>query len=294
MLPPIVATPSQQLEVVEMKMSNLSKNHRLQPMFPSMSGRKIERNFPLVWKLYNAVCESSNANTYFENFKEGWNGAKRKSWKDIESDLTTLDANAWKSLKAEVIHRFSQTRDTNRGWQAAFDIINEVKAYRFLKEKFSVTELQFILKSKKKGQKTPDLCGKRNGETVLCEVKTINPSKEEIAARNNGTARNTTQQFLSENFWEKLKEKMKGAYDQMTSYDASASRIIYVIFNFDDNLNEYVSNYISQIKHKAPNLCPALVEVIFDIKPPYYSATSISPPSTILHCSTKGCTQISG
>lgn len=265
----------------------------LQLMFspmPECEIKLIRQRLPLVWEIYDIACERGKGNTYFLNFDHPWNDIKHKFWKGVESDLGVLDDKAWELLKAEAAHRFSKKRDLKRGWQTALDIVNEAKAYRFLKEELGFTELQFIPRATVNGKKTPDLQGKRNDKSVLCEVKTINPSKEETDARTNIAAR-SIQQFLQEGFWTKLRATIQSANVQMTDYgdSASVSRIVYVIINFDDSLHTHASHYIKQIKDQAPNLCLPEVEVIFDIESPYYSATSISPPSTILYCSTKGC-----
>jgi hypothetical protein len=254
---------------------------------PTHEVSKMEQYLPRVWELYNTVRQLGHQGTsYFSNFDTSLNSVlRRKCWEDIESDLNALDEVAWNKLKTEVVPRFEK-RDPNRGWQAAFDILNEAKAYKFLKE-LGCTELQFIPRSTESGQKTPDLQGKRNGKTVFCEVKTINASDSEINARNNGTG-SYTRQYLPEGFFSKLEKTVGHANKQITD-DASVSRIVYVILNFDDSLHEYASDYIDQIRTQVPSLCPSGIEVVFDVKPAYYSATSISQRSTVLHCSMDGC-----
>ena len=51
--------------------------------------------------------------------------------------------------------------------------------------------------------------------------------------------------------------------------------IAYVIANFDDNLHEYADRYQVQIdRYIAGDPVPGLEVVVFDIKPPFYTAMS--------------------
>ena len=74
----------------------------------------------------------------------------------------------------------------------------------------------------------------------------------------------------------------------MTSYcpDDDARRIAYVILNFDDNLHEYVEGYLEQLRAFVISAKLSKVEIIFDVKPKFYSATSNSPASQLFVCST--------
>ncbi len=59
-------------------------------------------------------------------------------------------------------------------------------------------------------------------------------------------------------------------------------RIIYLVINFDDRLHEGVDDYLVQISEKREEFMMPGVEVILDVKPEFYSATSVSPASHIL------------
>ena len=64
----------------------------------------------------------------------------------------------------------------------------------------------------------------------------------------------------------------------MTAYDTdnSVRRIAYVVVNFDDNLHEYTGDYYQQVESfVAANPMPE-IEIIFHIKPPFYSARAYS------------------
>ena len=164
-------------------------------------------------------------------------------------------------------------RIDKRGWQALRDKLNEAKGYNHLVE-LGCTNVRFIPVSSVENQRTPDVQGILAGMSVLCEVKTINISEVEAIQRTNGAARSINLQ-LKDGFFRKLKSDIKTAAAQMAAYDAdnSARRIVYVVVNFDDNLHEYAAEYSAQIDtFVAANPVPS-AEVVFHIKPPYYSAT---------------------
>jgi len=82
---------------------------------------------------------------------------------------------------------------------------------------------------------------------------------------------------LNEGFFNKLTADLVEARTQMNAYDANPGikRIAYVIVNFDDSLHEYSELYRLQIDQfiERGNPTPEL-DVIFDIKPPFYAAMS--------------------
>jgi hypothetical protein len=61
----------------------------------------------------------------------------------------------------------------------------------------------------------------------------------------------------------------------MATYDAdnSVRRIVYIIVNFDDNRHQYADDYFAQINSFITAKSMLQIEVVFHIKPPYYSAT---------------------
>jgi hypothetical protein len=124
---------------------------------------------------------------------------------------------------------------------------------------------------------SPDLHGWLSTKHVLCEVKTINPSDDEAAARSQLTAR-FIQGRLPEAFFGKLAGTLQSAEKQMRSYCPSSDTqsIVYVVLNFDDGLHEYVDNYLEQIRSFCDSAPLPKVEIVFDTKPAFYSATSDS------------------
>jgi hypothetical protein len=197
----------------------------------------------------------------------------------LEAELAELDSAAWSQLKEKVVPLFEK-KDSVRGWQAAFDKLNEAKTYKYL-AKLGCVELSFIPESFVPGQKTPDLKGRLGGVSMLCEVKTINPSDDEANARGQMIAR-SIQGDLPEAFFAKLSSTLTKANTQMDSYcqDAAPRKLVYVILNFDDNLHEYVERYMGQIQDFCRRNELPCVEIVFDVKPMFYSATNKSPTSS--------------
>lgn len=234
------------------------------------------------------MLKRGRSGTYFENFESSLvdNPVKRKYFFHLGAELAGLDTVAWGHLKAQVLPIF-ESRHEVRGWQAAFDKLNEAKAYNYLMT-IGCTEVAFIPVSSASGQKTPDLQGKLGTNRVLCEVKTINPSDLEAAARravaNGQIVAGSTQGYLPDAFFRKLAATLVAAETQMKSYcpDGTARQIVYVILNFDDLLNQYVEDYLVQIRDFVTNSEVPDVEIAFDVKPKFYSATSQSSASRLL------------
>lgn len=238
-----------------------------------------------------SVIISTHEHSYFSDISCPWNDLVRfKCWKDIETDLAALDEGTWNNWKLEAIKRFKASPHIYRGWQTAFDILNEAKAYRFLKE-IGCNNINFIRKSK---YKTPDLKGTLNGQKILCEVKTINRSKDAREAETKSLAYSTTDR-LTEQFFGKISKTIKLADEQMSSYcqDTMTLRITYLILNFDDPLHEYAPEYIEQLRSRLPSICPQGMRLVLDVKPPFYFAGSTPQQSTMLFCSISECKLLS-
>jgi hypothetical protein len=242
-----------------------------------------------IGEIRDGLTNPGSPNTYSLNFEDpngvGLVELKRKQFADIEEDLSGLDSAAWKHLKPQVTHLFG-TKDPIRGWQAAFDRLNEAKAYNHLL-RLGVTDLKFIPQSTISGKKTPDLHGRLGQVRVLCEVKTINPSDNEAVVRHRGIVRDI-QHRLPNAFFEKLAATLKAAGLQMASdcpTDTDIRRIVYVILNFDDSLHEYVEDYLEQLRSFVVAAPLPKAEIVFDVKPKYYFAMADSPASQLFACS---------
>lgn len=233
---------------------------------------------PRIGEIRDCVQQRGRAGHYFENFDSSLveNPVKRKHFLHLEAELTELDSAAWPQLKEKVVPLFEK-RDRVRDWQAAFDKLNEAKAYTYL-TRLGCIELGFIPESSVHGQKTPDLKGKWGGASILCEVKTINPSDDEAKARRQTIAR-SVQGDLPKAFFAKLSSTLRKADTQMDAYcrHGALRKFVYIILNFDDNLHQYVGRYMVQIRDFCRGNELPCVEIIFDVKPEFYSATTESP-----------------
>jgi hypothetical protein len=230
---------------------------------------------PRIFELRDLLRNPDTPSAYFRDFDSSiaTEPVKRKHFIDIEADLQGLDPGAWDYLKHEVAPLFEQ-KDPARGWRAAFDKLNQAKAYIHLK-RIGCTDVEFIPESPTRGQKTPDLKGQLGETKVLCEVKTINISQDEANARTAIVAR-SIQRHLSDAFFEKLRSTLKTAKDQMACYypNDDARRMVYVIINFDDGLHEYVEAYSDQLRSFVSDSPEPGTDVIFDVKAAFYSATA--------------------
>jgi hypothetical protein len=228
------------------------------------------REFTRVFELHDLVMPSSSPGPYFRNFEQSLSEIRQKlkQFRDVEADLQGLDAEAWAFLKSEVAPLLKAKHPT-RGWQFLFDKLNQAKAYNYLKGE-GYPNVRFIPPSAVPGQQTPDL----EADGVLCEVKTINVSDAEANRRHSGGVGSVADQ-LDEGFFRKLSSDLKKAKAQMVSYDGGvgSKHIVYIIANFDDSLHEYADRYQRQIDHYvAGDVVPGLQLVIFDVKPPFYTA----------------------
>lgn len=225
-------------------------------------------NLPRLNELRAHIHDANDPNAYFRDFENSLREIppKLKQFRDLETELQLLDSDAWTYLKAEAIPYLTR-RDPNRGWEQLFNILNQAKAYNFLVRQ-NHDGVRFIQRA---NEKTPDLTGRKGAARVLCEVKTVNISKDEAGYRASGQARGVTL-TLPQGIFNKLKSDMDTATEQMCAYDATASRKLYCIVNFDDHLHEYADDYRAQLEAYVRNNGDESLEVVFDIKPPFYSA----------------------
>jgi hypothetical protein len=109
---------------------------------------------------------------------------------------------------------------------------------------------------------------------LLSEAKTINISEIEACRRHNQGVGTVTDRL--DGFFRKLAWHLAQANKQMLAYDAARStkKVAYVIANFDDHPHEYVDRYQVQIDQFMVSDAIPELEVVFDIKPAFYSAQS--------------------
>jgi hypothetical protein len=204
---------------------------------------------PRLYELAN-ITDQSHPDAYFRHFEQRLTEGHTilPHYQKLEGLLSALDDAAWSDLKsraADVAHRPYR----GRGWQALFDAFNEARGYVYL-HCCGCTEIAFIPRTRRK---TPDLRAIQNGTRVLCEVKTINISKEEADRRErvaqgafevSSTPFQVTAEMLS-----KIITTIKDGIAQLDYEDPqhAARRVVFTVLNFDDWVGDYQTEYIAQL-----------------------------------------------
>jgi len=221
----------------------------------------FRKALPRVYELIGLIKDRSAPSAYFQDFDNSLRlePLKKQVWLAREAELDKLDENAWDCLKKEA-RPYLTSRDPKRGWEQLISILNQARAYLYL-QSIGCSTVHFIPRSKKE---TPDLEGDLNGSKVLCEVKTIQISDEEVSVRSGEKAGETKNEVTPE-FCRKLLAVLSKAREQMLAYDGgtNARRVVYVVINFDDLLGEYKAEYYQQIDAFLAQNPVAGIEIVF-------------------------------
>jgi hypothetical protein len=173
---------------------------------------------------------------------------KREYFEKREVDLEGLDEGAWAVIK-EKLKRWPKARThEQRTMEPLYEILNEAKGYNYLK-RMGCLNIRFISVSTRPNEKTPDLAAEHRGQPVLCDVKTINRSYNEVErARTGGVA--TSPERVPDELVAKIRRTAESALAQIVSYDPSSTteKIVFVVVNYDEP--EYITMYQGQIKHE--------------------------------------------
>jgi hypothetical protein len=205
----------------------------------------------------------------------------KEFWLAREKELRGLDVVSWEFLKKES-RPYLTRRDQKRGWHQLFTILNQARAYNYLRD-IGCLSVQFIPRATLKGAETPDLQAELNGLRVLCEVKTINVSDEEAVARADFKARMTTGR-LEPGFFKKLTSDLKKAKKQMDTYDprTNVRRIVYLVVNFDDLLGDCNKQHFKQIDQYLEEIPLPGTEVVFhNQKTPLHKSIAMTAASVV-------------
>ncbi len=221
---------------------------------------------PRLYELRDLKPDPTSPNVYFQNFEQHVRESPHhveQIYLRWEKELQGLDSNAWEFLKGEASPYLVHKDRSGRGWQQLFDILNQARAYNYLRT-LSCSNVRFIPRAEKQGLRTPDLEAVLGPERILCEVKTVSISQEEVRARNDFTVRSIAIR-LEGGFFRKLRSDILDAKDQMHAYDAmgTAQRYVYINPCFDDFLAQCKEEYFRQIdQYLSDNPIPA-VKLIF-------------------------------
>lgn len=202
---------------------------------------------PRVYELMDCIADPESPDAYFQDFEEGLANLaeKRDAFLRLERVLRELDTSGWEDLKRRAVPLLTKRDKTGRGWKQLFDILNEARGYKYLKS-IGCTGVRFIPPLL---TQTPDLEAVSGANRVLCEVKTINPSDEEIAARNGPPNVRSLPMPLTHGFFRKLSKTVEDAKQQMATYDPPHEfiHIVYLNLSFDDVFAECKELYFQQI-----------------------------------------------
>lgn len=203
---------------------------------------------PRFFELKDLLIDPFCADSYFQDFEQHLaDRACFATFARWEGELQSLDTEAWGSLKSKASYYVSHGNKNGRAWQQLFDVLGEALAYNYLRRIARCTKVRFIDQSDKR---TPDLEGILDHERILCEVKTINISEDEVGARRTVAAVRQTSNQLGEGFFRKLDSDIRSAKDQLQTYDATSESQHLVYFNvcFDDFFALYEVDYLQQIE----------------------------------------------
>ena len=219
--------------------------------------------FSRVCQLIDLIEDCSHPDSYFQNFEQTIENEvqKRSVWLAREKELQRLDREAWHFLKNEVFPYLSACNHYGRGWEQLISILNQARAYNFLLD-LGCSEIRFIPRIK--GKETPDLEATLDDNPIICEVKTINKSIQEVKARQRGEARKISASLEPE-FFNKIISALRKAKSQMASYNNAPKvrHIAFMVINFDDLLGEYKTNYYEEIDRYLDRMDIGEIEVVF-------------------------------
>lgn len=216
-----------------------------------------------LYELKDSIGDKTESTAYFQNFDEKLSSSDhiRATYLRLEYVLQELDVVAWSHLKEEACKRLCLRDKHGRGWQQLFDILNEAKAYRYLKV-IGGSKISFIPRAE---WRTPDLVCALNSNRLICEVKTINISDEEASARTGPPKARSIDALLSDGFLRKFDSTVETAKQQLLAFDAAPAtvRMVYLNIIFDDFLAENKQVYFKQIDDELSKAPIEGVKIVF-------------------------------
>jgi hypothetical protein len=211
----------------------------------------FKKEFPRIYELLDQIEDPKSLNVFWRNFdvnlKEYW---FREMCLPYEKALQTLDFAAWEFLKKEAsAYQIIWDEENGRGQQQLINILNQARAYSFLRNEIGCSDIHFIPWSKIQGVSSPDLEGSLGQIKVICEVKTINISNDEVSLRQKRKTVRNKYIPLEEGFFDKLMYDIKVAKNQIEAYDKDkqAIHIVYIILNLDNFWGEHKEKHYQEI-----------------------------------------------
>lgn len=249
-------------------------------------GMSVRREFPRMFEIRDAMKTPEHADSYFRDFESSLvkRPEKRRALLKVEQLLSVLDDVAWSDIKDRALPLALHWVE-GRGWEALFNLFNEIRGYKFLKES-GCSAIQFV---ERKSSKTPDLEARRDGRRVLCEVKTFNVAEEEAAYR----AATTRGEFntrevegrLDDGFLAgKLAGTIARAVAQIESEDPTreALRYVFCVINFNDWVGDNQPQYVAQIDDHLGREPLGETQVVFFLASNLFERTFTMRHATVL------------
>jgi hypothetical protein len=237
------------------------QRHETQEVRGSVGRATFRRQLPRSYELKDLLTDPSHPDAYFQNFEDRLQEETCfETFALWEKKLQGLDPAAWEALKRKAFH-YLERRHNGRGWQQLFDVLGEASAFNYLRESEGCSEVHFIPES---SEQTPDLEGVLDFARVLCEVKTINVSDDEIRARRAPHVVRKVSNKLGEGFFRKLDSDIKDAKGQLQGYDPAgeAQHLVHINVCFDDWPGFYKEEYLEQIVQHLSNHPPGTKVVV--------------------------------
>ena len=191
----------------------------------------FRKELPRIYELRDQIKDPESPHSCFRDFGNTLHDPHAlAAWQVLEAELQQLDYAAWEFLRKEAsVYLTKWDEKRGRGREQVLNIINEARAYSFLR-KNGCTDIHFIPRS---NVRTPDLEAASGTGKVICEVKTINPSEDEIRRRRSGNYLH--RESLGQRFFDKLMSCLADAKAQIEAFDTrkEARDIAYIVLNFD-------------------------------------------------------------
>jgi hypothetical protein len=220
-------------------------------------------NFPKLFDLYQRSNKDAPKN-YF-NFKElfpiAYLGAQ--AYREIEQVLSRLDSTAWEKLSKKALAGVTAD-DPTRRYHQLFNLLNEARGYAHLLDE-GYTHIEFI---EDLTGKSPDLFARKNNSTAILEVKTMNPSDEDI--KNESLCTNDAIQVdpkLSEKFKTRIKRNIRDAREQLECYQNSANRKIIFLFIYMESSQRICGESYAELKTFIADQTTKDLEIVYQASP---------------------------
>jgi hypothetical protein len=222
---------------------------------------------PRLYELRDLIDDPASPDAYFQNFEKQLADSPHhvlQIYLRWETTLQALDLDAWEFLKKEARPYLTCKDAKGRGWEQLFNILNQGRAYGYLRSA-GCSNIRFIPRADGEGLETPDVEAVLGSDRLLCEVKSINISQDEVRARTHFTVRSIPIR-LGSGFFKKLQSDIDKAKNQMCAYDqcATTARFVYINFRFDDFLAQCKEDYFRQIDEYLSENPPRGVRLIFN------------------------------